>query len=662
MNRYRWGVAAAAAASVAIVNPALAQAQPQEIDWVACPEYLGYMDRGGLPADLDWQCGEVEVPVDYADPDGRTIPVSVSRIPAEDQARSKGALFGNPGGPGEQALDFWLPIEESDGPGARLHEDYDLVAVEPRGLSYSGGVACDAPVTAMMDPAAAYKACMETDPQLVQSLTTANTARDMEVVRESLAAENGGAGAGAGGAAADGGTMDYLGYSYGTYLGATYATLYPEETGRFVLDSAVDPDWVWNEQAAQQAEARKQRTDDMFAWIAAHDDTYHLGDTPLKVFHAWKGITDEELSGGMNLTPPDAQMGDLPELVRPVGAPVLDVINATAEPRARADGAVRVLTGADNGRATSGLTGTTLNAAGSREMWPVVARRMQDIRQYGAGTLAPGTRMVDPPQLTTDDVLFTAVTCNENPQSGDPVQAALAQFNANTGGNAYDVMAQQARGGADCAGWPASSAPVPLDGSGLETKPLVLQSQRDALTPYPGGVELADQMDGVLVTVQGGDHGVFGRGNDAVDEVVTDYLVDGVTPQPQVLPEAQIRMPLTPPKPAPLPAAENLDAAMARGFSAASDAVTAAAEEVDQAVAEATGAPVAQGDAAQGAQAQDAQADVAQAEGAQAEGTAAATDTSTDAPDAAADAGRTGPVAQAVDEAVDRIGAALGVQ
>ncbi|WP_248499700.1 alpha/beta hydrolase [Tomitella gaofuii] len=649
MNRYRWGVAAAAAASVAIVNPALAQAQPQEIEWVDCPQYLGYMDRGGLAADVEWQCGEVQVPVDYADPDGRKIDVSVSRIPAENPARSQGALFGNPGGPGEQALDFWLPVEEGTGPGARLHENYDLVAVEPRGLSYSGGVACDAPVTAMLDPAAAYTACMAADPQLVQSLTTANTARDMEVVRESLAAESnadggataadGGATAADGGATAADGTMDYLGYSYGTYLGATYATLYPEETGRFVFDSAVNPDWVWNEQAAQQAEARKQRTNAMFAWIAAHDDTYHLGDTPLKVFHTWKGITDKELSGGMNLTPPDATMGDLPEFVRPVGEPVLDVINATAEPRARLDGAVRAVTGADDGRATSGLTGTTLNAAGSREMWPVVARRMQDIRQYGAGTLAPGTRMIDPPQLTTDDVLFTAVTCNENPQSGDPVQAALAQFNAQTGGNAYDVMAQRARGGVDCAGWPASSAPVPLDGSGLETAPLVLQSEHDALTPYPGGVELAEQMGGVLVTVQGGDHGVFGRGNEAVDTVVDDYLVDGVVPQPQVLPEAQIRMPLTPPEPAPLPAAQDLDAAMAQGFSAASDAVKQAAQQIDSAVN--------QGGTAKAADA--GQADAAQDGAAQADA---------DADDAA----QAGPVEQAVDDAVDQIGAVLGLE
>src|SRR5699024_9861026 len=204
----------------------------------------------------------------------------------------------------------------------------------------------------------------------------------------------------------------------------------------------------------------------------------------------------------------------------------------------------------------------------------------------------------DPPQLTTGDVLFTAVTCNENPQSGDPVQAALAEFNGETGGNAYDVMAQRARGGVDCAGWPASSEPVEIDGSGLDQQPLVLQSQRDAITPYQGGVEMAKELGGVLVTVQGGDHGVFARGNEPVDQLVTDYLVDGVTPAPQVLPEAPIRTPLPPPMPAPQPsgdqAADQAEPAMARGFSAAADAAAEAAQGVDEAVAQVTGAPAPQ--------------------------------------------------------------------
>lgn len=673
MKRYRWGIVAFAAASATIANPALAQAQQpsEDLDWVDCPEYLD-MGQAGVSEGLDWECATVQVPVDYSDPGGRQTEVSVSRIPAENP-ESKGVLFGNPGGPGEQALNFWVPMEGADSDTARLHEDYDLVAVEPRGLSYSGGVQCDAPVTEVLDAGAAYRACMEADPEFTESLNTENTARDMDSVRAALGADD----------------IDYLGYSYGTYLGATYATLYPEDSGRFVLDSAVNPDWLWNEQAAQQAEGRKVRTNDMFTWIAGHDDVYHLGDTPLKVFHAWKGMTDEEVGGGLNLTPPDAEMADLPEFVQPVGEPVLGVMNATAPAFARADGAFRALTGADDGQATSGITGATLRADGTREMWPIVARRMQDVEQYGPGYVGNTTRTGTPPALTTDDVLFTAVTCNENQQAGDPVQAGLAQFNKATGGNKLDIMAQSARGGLDCEGWPASSTPVELDGSKLEQKPLVLQSERDAMTPYPGGVAMAKAMDAVLVTVEGGDHGVFARGNDAVDQVVTDYLIDGVTPAPQTtLPEAPIQAPLTRPSiPDTAPPAEQVsaaaakmsqqaDATMAQGFSVVEDAAASAAQGIDQAAAQVDQAvngtdaqqavpavPAVSDNGAMSDNGATAGTDAAVSGGGNANGADAAPATGADAgADQAGGDSPAGDVAAAVDAAVSEAGAALGIQ
>src|SRR5699024_10744028 len=157
---------------------------------------------------------------------------------------------------------------------------------------------------------------------------------------------------------------------------------------------------------------------------------YHLGDTPLEVFHTWKGITDQEVGGSLNLTPPDAQMGDLPEYLRPVGEPVLGVVNATARPRARVEGAYRHLTGQDRGHTRTGVAAATIQADSTRQMWPIIAQRMQDIEEFGPGVTQPAGPLGTPPQLTTGDVLFTAVTCNVDPQSGDPAQAALADFNA----------------------------------------------------------------------------------------------------------------------------------------------------------------------------------------------------------------------------------------
>lgn len=524
MNKRVWAWASAVTMTAVMIGPGMASATgQQELDWRDCTEHLGYMDRGGLPEDVQWECADLQVPVDYENPDGRTTAVTVSRLPAANGA-PRGTVFGNPGGPGVTALDFWLPStlgQDADMP-AELHQDYDLVAVEPRGLTHGGAIDCQGTVADSLDPGRAYRACAESDPEFVASLSTANTARDLDTARQAMGVEQ----------------ADYLGYSYGTYLGGTYATLYPESTGKMVLDSAVHPDWVWQEEAAQQADASKARTNDMFQWIADNDDTYHLGTTPLQVFDNWERIVNDEPGGGLNLTPPDAQRDDLPEFLHPVDEPVLGAINGTAEARARGMGALRALTGQNNGRATSGVRDATLWALGDRDMWPVIAIRMQDINTYGAYQGEP-FYYEDTRPLTTNEVMFTAVTCNENDGVGDPVQAGLAEFNDLTGGNAFDVQAQRARGGVDCAGWPATTEPVQIDGSGLEQQPLVLQSERDPITPFPGGPAMAEALGGHLLTVEGGDHGAFGRGNETVDGAVLDYLATGEVPEIDRAPEAE---------------------------------------------------------------------------------------------------------------------------
>src|SRR5699024_6296938 len=232
--------ACAGTMTAVMIGPGMASATgQQELQWSDCTEHLGYMDRGGLPEDVQWECADLEVPVDYENPDGRTTTVTVSRLPAANGA-PRGTVFGNPGGPGVTALDFWLPStlgENADMP-AELHREYDLVAVAPRGLTHGGAIECEGTVADSLDPGRAYRACAEADPEFVASLSTANTARDLDTARQAMGVEQ----------------TDYLGYSYGTYLGGTYATLYPDSTGKMVLDSAVNPDWVWQEEAAQQAE------------------------------------------------------------------------------------------------------------------------------------------------------------------------------------------------------------------------------------------------------------------------------------------------------------------------------------------------------------------------------------------------------------------------
>ena len=102
------------------------------------------------------------------------------------------------------------------------------------------------------------------------------------------------------------------GLSYGTLLGSTYATLFPQHTDKMVLDSGVDPDWMWNQVLLEQNEPYKQRAHAMFDWIAANDAVYGLGDTPLKVYQRWTERVLAESGTTATLAPPPARVGDVP--------------------------------------------------------------------------------------------------------------------------------------------------------------------------------------------------------------------------------------------------------------------------------------------------------------------------------------------------------------
>ena len=188
------------------------------------------------------QCTWITVPVDYAHPGGKTLRLRANLIPASGSGGTR-TLFVNPGGPGGSALQF---AEAFAGlVGAKVRAMYDIVGVDPRGVGRSTPLKClsDAQFDAFIDedptpdsPAEvrAYlrqsatlgQACRRNSGELADHVSTAEAARDMDVARALLGRS----------------TLDWFGASYGTDLGATYATLFPERVGRMVLDGAVDPE------------------------------------------------------------------------------------------------------------------------------------------------------------------------------------------------------------------------------------------------------------------------------------------------------------------------------------------------------------------------------------------------------------------------------------
>jgi pimeloyl-ACP methyl ester carboxylesterase len=276
-------VLALVAAALAAVLPASAasaarsaQAPPTAgVTWGPCPEPA----EGAPPLDPRQQCATVPAPLDYRSPSGRRIEVAISRIAAPPATR-RGVLLLNPGGPGGPGLD--LPSLLAPLLPEEVQARYDLIGFDPRGVAHSTPVTCGlTPVISDQTKVIPYpspsgdiseniafagrmaRACHERSGDLLRFVTTANTARDMDRIRAALG-EN---------------KISYLGYSYGTYLGAVYANLFPERTDRFVLDSAVDPTRVWREVWKAFGPAVAARLPDFLQWVADRDDTYGLGRT-----------------------------------------------------------------------------------------------------------------------------------------------------------------------------------------------------------------------------------------------------------------------------------------------------------------------------------------------------------------------------------------------
>lgn len=211
----------------------------QELDWSNCYD--------------NFDCTILKVPIDYAKISTGTFDISVLRYKAQDPKRRIGSLIVNPGGPGSSGVDYAYNAEYIFDPD--LTDRYDIVGFDPRGVSRSEPISCltDAQTDenyasdSKVDSAAEFKEAItdskkfieqcETNTDHLQSYSTANAARDMDILRQALGDEK----------------LNYMGKSYGTFLGALYATLFPNNIGRVVLDGAVDPNISDLEMAKNQA-------------------------------------------------------------------------------------------------------------------------------------------------------------------------------------------------------------------------------------------------------------------------------------------------------------------------------------------------------------------------------------------------------------------------
>ncbi|MFB8248642.1 alpha/beta hydrolase [Streptomyces sp. NPDC055952] len=434
----------------------------------------------------EWQCATLEVPLDWSKPDGETIGLGLIRAKARGGDRVGSLLFnfGGPGASGVSMMPSYAPTV------SRLGERYDLVSWDPRGVGASEGVRCrgdkeiqaseavdvtpDTPAEEkayLADAADFAEGCQEDAGKLLAHVSTADSARDMDRIREVLGDAK----------------MHYFGISYGTELGGTYAHLFPENVGRMTLDAVVDPGADTVGHAENQARGF-QRALDNYLTSTGQDPEEGSRDIAALL----RRIDERPLptgSPGRKLTQTLAVTGIVLPLYSKDSWPTL----TSALDAARKGDGSELLALADgyNERDPSGRYGTTTHSQ------RVISCRDDRQRPTAAETkkLLPRFEKVSPvfgAFLAWD----TAGWCHDWPVSGQ-----------------HDTPEVSAPG----------AAPV-----------LVVGNTGDPATPYEGARRMADELGegvGVMLTWRGEGHGAYGSGSDCVDATVDAYLLDGSVPK-----------------------------------------------------------------------------------------------------------------------------------
>ena len=262
---------APAASSKASVPKGLESFYGQKVEWYDCVATAGVEKSAEKTG---FQCAKVTVPLDYSQPDGQTIEIAMKKHLATGSVR-QGTLFMNPGGPGGSGVDNVGAMATTTFAG--VQSAYDIIGFDPRGVGSSTAITCStdaeakamegvSPVDAAGAPVAFEKRAtvmserfkqLEADcasrtkpTELLDHVDTVSVARDLDILR-ALSGDQ---------------KLNYAGFSYGTYLGATYAELFPANTGRLVLDGALDPSLSYSERRQGQARGFERALRNYVAW------------------------------------------------------------------------------------------------------------------------------------------------------------------------------------------------------------------------------------------------------------------------------------------------------------------------------------------------------------------------------------------------------------
>jgi pimeloyl-ACP methyl ester carboxylesterase len=483
-------LAGESSSSATASSSAVPEAAP--IEWSDCDEQIQPLvaDRPGSDRDLAFECGRTEVPISYDEPQGATLPLFLVRVKSAGQTDRIGSLMVNPGGPGasgaDAAIGLALTLPEY------VLNRFDLIGFDPRGVGLSTPVECipaelkdrataaePRPTTAEeLDEAFALtqelaEGCAERYGDALGTFNTVDTARDMDRLRQGLDEEQ----------------LTYLGYSYGTTLGSTYAELFPDRVRAMVLDAAVDPDVDQQADAEASAKGLEAGFDAFAANCTQLIAGCPLGAEPRQFV--------ERLLGEADTTPiPSSERGE-------------------------------------TRTATAGVVLTAIQAAlYDTESWPQLA---QSLKAADEGDAKGLYSLADNYTGRLDDDTYSnlldanvAINCADTEETFDEaeVRALAVEWDAR-----YPFFgAGAATGLYTCSVWEAERTPLPERDAEGSAPIVVIGNSGDPVTPLPGALDLAEDLDAaVLLTWQNAGHTAYPKTR-CITDVVNNYLVDLTAP------------------------------------------------------------------------------------------------------------------------------------
>lgn len=461
------------------------------------PEGLDDFYNSGIDwheCDKTYECGELEVPMDYANPDEGTFTIALGRRAASGSQERIGSLLINPGGPGGSGLQM---LESAGLYFSRaVMERYDIIGFDPRGVGETDpSVRCltdaerderramtidvdtEAGLQALFDESKTYaEKCVENTGPALEFIDTVSSASDMDVIRANVGDEK----------------LHYIGFSYGTLLGATYAELFPERVGRLVLDGALDPSLTYEQVSEGQTIGFDRALRAYLEYCLERDSCPLSGDV-------------------------DAAMQELDDFFDSLDTRPLSAMGDSRE--------------VTTDFALSGLIITLY----SRDSWTILTMALSSAMTERDGTLLLaladlGADREDDGTYAPGTEAFRAINCLDYDPDPDPEKMRAEAKQLEEISSFFGPAL--AYGGTTCVGWPYEPKREPHEITAEGAAPiLVVGTTRDPATPYEWSEALDEQLaDSRLLTYDGDGHTAYSSGSSCIEEHVDAFLLEGVMP------------------------------------------------------------------------------------------------------------------------------------